>query len=205
MIDWIFQFSSGWLALRVYGLVLPVLVPPPQWVLKVTITDSNASKLVMGCRVPHHMQLMWKLTSSVPKVISVHQSSLSLSSSIYQALTCAKHIFKWKTSWQTLADEIFLSCGINFPAAYPAILWDFYQKGVPSMYYILISEISLSFVSPILCPLSCLFLALCPKLHLLSVQFVCYILPLSLGSWGMLETQCTEHQKPEFHLAFVTW
>lgn len=73
------------------------------------------------------------------------------------------------------------------------------------MYYILISEISLSFVSPILCPLSCLFLALCPKLHLLSVQFVCYILPLSLGSWGMLETQRTEHQKPEFHLAFVTW
>lgn len=34
--------------MRVYGLVLPVLVPPPQWVLKVTITDSNAQQAGNG-------------------------------------------------------------------------------------------------------------------------------------------------------------
>lgn len=65
----------------------------------------------------------------------------------------------------------FLSHGINFPAAYQAILWEFCQKGVQSTYYILVIEISFtawkSFVSPISCPLLCLFLVFYPKLHLL--------------------------------------
>lgn len=62
-------------------------------------------KLLMGRSILHHVLLMGKLTTSVPKAISVHQSSLSLSTSNYYALTCGKHIFKWKTPWQTLADE----------------------------------------------------------------------------------------------------
>lgn len=32
----------------VYGLVLPALVPPAQWVLKVPITDTNAQRAGNG-------------------------------------------------------------------------------------------------------------------------------------------------------------
>lgn len=70
--------------------------------------------------------------------------------------------------------RFFLSHGMNFPAAYQAILWEFCRKGVQSIYCILVIEISFtswkSFVSPISCPLLCLFLAFYPKLRLLSMH-----------------------------------
>lgn len=66
---------------------------------KVTVIDPKCLANIL------HHTLMRKLTTSVPEVISVHNFSLSLSTSIYWASTCAKQIFGWKIPWQTLTDE----------------------------------------------------------------------------------------------------
>lgn len=60
------------------ALVLSAFVSPPQWVQKVPITDPNAKQAVNRMQHSSSYATHVKLTSLVPKVISVHQSSLSL-------------------------------------------------------------------------------------------------------------------------------
>ena len=77
------------------------------------------------------------------------------------------------------------------------------------MYYVLIFKIALmswkSSVSPIPCPLLCPCPCLLSQTLIIEHAFVCYILPLSVGRRGTVETQRIKNQKPNFHLASVIW
>lgn len=84
MIDWIFQFSLEWLALCVHGLVLSTLRPPHHSGFKKWHSWTQVFReLLMGHSILPHVLLKGKLTTSGPKAISVYQSSLTLSTSIY--------------------------------------------------------------------------------------------------------------------------
>lgn len=63
--------------------MLSALVLPPQWVQKVTITDTNAQQAINGMQHSSSCATHVKADKFGAKVISVHQSSLSLAASIY--------------------------------------------------------------------------------------------------------------------------